>query len=82
VHSGGRVASLLGAADVEHFSGRHVIATNVNATPTTAKMESLAALASSGELRVVVQGTYSIDQIGEALEAFRKGARRKLIVRV
>jgi len=82
VRSGGRVASLLGAADVEHFAERDVVATNVNAAPTVDKLQRLANLASSGELRVPVQEVYSLDQVGEALEAFRQGKRGKLIVRV
>jgi NADPH:quinone reductase-like Zn-dependent oxidoreductase len=82
VRAGGRVASLLGAADVEHFAARSVTATNVNAAPTADKLERLANLASSGELRVLIQGVYSIDQVGEAFEAFRQGTRGKLIVRV
>lgn len=82
VRTGGHVASLLGAADVEHFASRNVTATNVNAAPTAEKLERLADLATSGDLRVLIQGVYSIDQVGEAFEAFRQGTRGKLIVRV
>jgi NADPH:quinone reductase-like Zn-dependent oxidoreductase len=82
VHSGGRVASLLGAADVEEFASRGITATNVSATPTPEKLQRLADLVGSGGLRVLTQGVYSIDQVGEALEAFKQGTRGKLIVRL
>jgi NADPH:quinone reductase-like Zn-dependent oxidoreductase len=82
VGPGGRVASLLGAADVEYFAGRDVHATNVNAVATVEKLQRLGAMATSGELRIPVQEVYSLDQVEEALEAFRQGKRGKLIVRV
>ena len=66
VPSGGRVATLLGAADVEQFAARGVTATNVTAAPTPEKLRTLADLATSGELRILIQGVYSIDQVGEA----------------
>jgi NADPH:quinone reductase-like Zn-dependent oxidoreductase len=82
VRSGGRVATLLGAADAERFASRGVTATNVNAAPNADKLRRLADLVISGELRVPIQGVYSFEQVEEALEAFRQGARGKLIVRV
>jgi NADPH:quinone reductase-like Zn-dependent oxidoreductase len=82
VRPGGRVATLLGTADVEAFAARGVIATNVNAVPTTAKLQLLADLAGSRELRILIQGVYSIDQVAEAFEAFQRGTRGKLIVEV
>ena len=82
VHSGGRVASLLGAVDVEEFASRDITATNVNATPTPEKLQRLAELVGSGGLRVIIQAVYPLDQVGEALEAFKRGTRGKLIVRI
>ena len=82
VHSGGRVASLLGAADVEAFASRDITATNVGATPTPEKLQRLAELVGSGELRVLIQGVYGLDQVDEALETFKQGTRGKLIVRL
>jgi NADPH2:quinone reductase len=82
VQSGGRVATPLGAADVEHFVARGVSAVNVMAVPTPDKLRHLADLANSGELRVIVQGVYSIDQVGEALEVFQQGTRGKLVLKV
>jgi NADPH:quinone reductase-like Zn-dependent oxidoreductase len=82
VHSGGRVASLLGAADVEAFGSRHVTATNVNAKPTPEKLEGLADLVVSGDLQVLIQAVYSLDQVQEALDAFKQGTRGKLVVRI
>jgi NADPH:quinone reductase-like Zn-dependent oxidoreductase len=82
VHSGGRVASLLGAADVEAFGSRDVTATNVSAKPTREKLERLADLVGSGDLQVLIQAVYSLDQVEEALEAFKQGTRGKLVVRI
>ncbi len=82
VHSGGRVASLLGAADIEAFGARDVSATNVNAKPTPEKLQRLAELVASGDLQVLIQAVYSLDQVEEALEAFKQGTRGKLIVRL
>jgi NADPH:quinone reductase-like Zn-dependent oxidoreductase len=82
VHSGGRVASLLGAADVDAFASRDVAATNVNAKPTPEKLERLADLVGSGDLQVLIQAVYSLDQVEEALEAFKQGTRGKLVVRL
>jgi NADPH:quinone reductase-like Zn-dependent oxidoreductase len=80
VGSGGRVASLRAAADLEHFGALGVAATNVIADPTPDKLRRLAGLVSSGELLVPIQRVYSIDQIEGAFEAFRQGKRGKLIV--
>jgi NADPH:quinone reductase-like Zn-dependent oxidoreductase len=43
---------------------------------------TLGELASSGAVRVPIQNVYSIDQVGEAFEAFQQGTRGKLIIRV
>jgi len=80
VSPGGRVASLLGVADVEYFAGRDVHATNINAVATVEKLQRLGAMATSGELRVPIQNVHSLDQMGAALEAFSPGKHGKLIV--
>jgi NADPH:quinone reductase-like Zn-dependent oxidoreductase len=82
VRSGGRVATVLGAADIEHFASRGVTAANVNAAPTRDKLQHLGNLASSRELRVVIQDIYGLDQVAEALAAFQQGKRGKLVLAV
>lgn len=82
VRPGGRLATLLGAADVERFASRGITAVNVNAAPTAENLRLLADLASSGDLRVIIQGIYSIDQVGEAFEVFRQGTRGKLVLTI
>jgi NADPH:quinone reductase-like Zn-dependent oxidoreductase len=82
VASGGRVATTLGAADVEIFASRGVAAANVNAAPTADKLRNLANLASSGELRVPIQAVYPLDQVEEALAAFQQGTRGKIILSI
>ncbi len=80
VRAGGRIATLLGAADVALFASRDITATNVAATPTPEKLQRLADLVGSGELRVVIQGGYPLDQTAQALEAFKAGTRGKIII--
>jgi NADPH:quinone reductase-like Zn-dependent oxidoreductase len=61
---GGRGASLNGAAG--DGAGR----TNVMAVPSPENLERLGQLLDAGTLRVPIQGTYGLDQAGEALQAF------------
>ena len=82
VRKGGHVATLLGAADVDQLATRSVTGHNVNAAPTADKLRLLGELAASGALRVPIQGVYSIDQAGDALQAFQQGTRGKLVVRL
>ena len=82
VSSGGRVGSLLGAADVDQFDARGVKADNINAAPTIEKLELLATMVTTGELKVIFQRRYSLDQVDEAFEAFRQGKRGKLVIQV
>jgi NADPH:quinone reductase-like Zn-dependent oxidoreductase len=82
VRQGGHVASLLGAVDVEELAGRGIVGHNVNAAPTADKLRRLGELTASGELRVPIQGVYSIEQASDAFKAFQEGTRGKLIVRV
>ncbi len=82
VRAGGHVATLLGAADVEQLEARGLVGHNVNAAPTAEKLRSLGELASTGALRVPIQGIYSIDRTGEALQVFQQGTRGKLVVTV
>lgn len=82
VREGGHVATLLGAADIDQLATRGVIGHNVNAAPSADKLRLLGELASSGALRVPIQAVYSIDQAGDAFQAFQQGTRGKLVLRV
>jgi NADPH:quinone reductase-like Zn-dependent oxidoreductase len=82
VHSGGEVATLLGAADLEALAARGITGHNVNARPTVDKLRMLGELAASGALRVPIQGVYPIDRTSEALAEFQKGTLGKLIVAI
>jgi NADPH:quinone reductase-like Zn-dependent oxidoreductase len=46
------------------------------------KLRSLGDLASSGALRVPIQGVFSIDAVDEAFKTFQAGTRGKLILRI
>jgi NADPH:quinone reductase-like Zn-dependent oxidoreductase len=82
VRSGGHVATLLGAADIEALTARGIVGHNVNAAPTAEKLRVLGELAASGALRVPIQGVYSIADAGEALKVFQQGTRGKLVLSV
>ena len=69
---GGRAASALGAADSEGLAARDVRATNVVGTPDPALLRRLGELADSGELRVPVQRTFSLEEATEGLDAFQR----------
>ena len=62
VRAGGRIATTLGAADVDALAERNVCATNLLGTPTPGKLTQLAEAAASGSLRVEVQGTYPLEK--------------------
>jgi NADPH2:quinone reductase len=72
VAPGGRAASALGAADSEELAARDVRATNVASTPDPALLSRLGELADSGELRVPVQRTFSLEEATEGLDAFQR----------
>ena len=72
VTPGGRAASALGAADSEGLAARDVRATNVVGTPDPALLSRLGELADSGELRVPVQRTFSLEEATEGLDAFQR----------
>ena len=80
VRPGGHVATLMGAADVEGLAVRGVGASNVIAAPTAEKLNLLAQLAESGALRVRIDGAYAIDRADEALQAFQRGTRGKIVL--
>ena len=80
VRDGGRIATTLGAADVDALAGRSVRATNVAATPTPDKLTQLAEAAASGSLRVMIQRTYPLELANDALQAFGAGTLGKLVL--
>ena len=82
VQSGGRVATLLGAADIEAFASRGIVASNTNAATTPDKIRQLADMVASGRLRVVIQETYPLDRAPEAIAAFQAGTRGKLVLAI
>lgn len=85
VASGGRVASSLGAANVEQLASRDVAATNIFAAADTAILSRLANLADTGKLRVTVERVYrlDVDDVKEGLAVLATGrARGKLALAV
>jgi NADPH:quinone reductase len=82
VRAGGRVATTMGSADVEGLGARGVTGTNVMAAPTSAKLRTLAAQVAAGTLRVEVQRTFVLAEIGSAFEAFGAGTRGKIVLTI
>jgi NADPH:quinone reductase-like Zn-dependent oxidoreductase len=80
VRDAGRIATTLGAADVEALAQRNVRATNVMGTQTPEKLTTLAEGAAAGTLHVEVQRTFSLDRADEALQAFSSGTIGKLVL--
>jgi len=79
VKSGGRMSSLLGAT--AELVGRGDIAVaGVVARGSSQKLSRLLELVASGQLRVQVTTTVSLDNAGEALAAFAKGTLGKVLV--
>ena len=80
VRDGGRAASTLGAAS---SGGRDVAAVNVMADAADPEgLERLAALAAAGELRIPVDGVFALEDAPAAIEAFARGKRGKIALRV
>jgi NADPH:quinone reductase len=81
---GGRIASTLGLTGESLGSGdvRDVKVTPVMAVPNTAVLERLAAAVIAGDLRVLIQNTYSLAEVPQALTDFAAGTRGKLAVTV
>lgn len=80
VRSGGNAATVMGAADVDALAALGVGGTNVAASPTPEKLRFLADLATSGKLRVPIDSSFPIDRADDALKAFQRGTRGKVIL--
>lgn len=77
----GRLSSTLGVGP-EQLGGRAIAATSVMANPDVATLERLAANVVAGKLRVPIQKTYSLDNVGQAMTDFRAGTLGKLAIAI
>ncbi len=83
VSSGGHVASIVGAADVEALGARGVEATNVQGRVTATALDDLASMLTRGEIVAPEIRSYSLADAGEALAAVGTGhVRGKIVVTV
>jgi NADPH2:quinone reductase len=83
VTSGGRVASVVGAVDIETLGARGVEGTNVQGRVTTESLEVLSGMIEAGELVVPEIHTHPLTEAGEALAAVGTGhVRGKIVVTV
>jgi NADPH:quinone reductase-like Zn-dependent oxidoreductase len=78
---GGRFASTLGVGP-DQLAGRDARATSVMANADAATLDRLAAEVVAGRLRVPIQRTYPLDQIGQAMADFAAGTRGNLAVSI
>jgi NADPH:quinone reductase len=83
VSSGGRVASVVGAADIEALGARGVEGTNVQGRVTTESLEILFGMLEAGEIVPPEIRTYPLADAGEALAAVgTTHVRGKIVVAV
>jgi NADPH:quinone reductase-like Zn-dependent oxidoreductase len=83
VSSGGHVASIVGAADVDALGARGVEGTNVQGRVTTASLDILVGMLEADELVAPEIRTYPLADAGEALAAVGTShVRGKLVVAV
>jgi NADPH2:quinone reductase len=82
VRNGGRVTSMVGAADVEELAKRGITATNVMTRPTGGALERLANLAEAGVVKRPQIKSFPLDQAGDAYGEIGTGhVRGKLVVK-
>jgi NADPH:quinone reductase-like Zn-dependent oxidoreductase len=82
VAAGGRVATTLGAADVDGLAARDIRATNIVGSPTVEKLSALAAQVAARSLQVRIQRAYPLDAAAAALASFQAGTLGKLVLTV
>jgi NADPH:quinone reductase-like Zn-dependent oxidoreductase len=82
VQDGGRIATTLGAADVDALAARGVRATNISGTPTVDKLTAMAEQAAAGTLRVEIEKTFPLTEVAAALAAFGAGKRGKIVIEI
>lgn len=82
VRRGGRLATTVGAADLEALATRGIRATNVVGSPTRDKLAELAEHVDEGSIQVRIQETYALEDAGTAIAAFAAGTVGKIVLRV
>ena len=82
VRSGGRIATTLGAADVDALAARDIRATNVRGIVTPENLSRLAEAVVAGTLRVEIQRTFPLADTAAGLAAFSAGTRGKIVLTI
>ena len=77
---GGRIATTVGAADVDALAARQISATNVMGAPTSEKLSALAEQVAAGRLRVEIERTFPLSDASAAIASFASGKRGKLVL--
>ncbi|MBV9028474.1 MAG: NADP-dependent oxidoreductase [Candidatus Eremiobacteraeota bacterium] len=78
MRDGGRIVSTIGAADVDWFAARNIVATNLYAADTPqwshAGLRSLLELVEQGAIRVMIAGERPLAEAVDALEESKSGS--------
>jgi NADPH:quinone reductase-like Zn-dependent oxidoreductase len=82
VREGGRIASTLGAADVDGLAERNIAATNVKASADASAMRRLAAVVADREIKPTIDNVLPLAQASAAIEQFKAGKRGKIVISV
>ena len=83
VRDGGRIASLVGGADVEALAERNVTAANVAAQAETEPFARVVQLANDGAISIPITETHELDDAAEALGLHgKRHARGKTAIRI
>jgi NADPH2:quinone reductase len=82
VRDGGRIATTMGAADIDALAARGIRATNVMAMPTVDKLTEVAEHVAKGSVRAEVQATFRLEDAGAATAVFAAGTVGKLVLTV
>lgn len=80
LRKGGRAASTVGGLNVEELAKRAITATNVMMNPNAADLARIAHAYDAQGLHVPVQRVFPLDQIEQAVQAFRAGTLGKVLL--
>jgi NADPH:quinone reductase-like Zn-dependent oxidoreductase len=86
VQAGGRIVSTIGAADVDWFAQRKIVAQNIIGSKcpeySHAGLRTLVELLEQGRIRVIIAGERPLADAVEALDEIKRGVAGKLVLTV
>ena len=86
IRAGGRIVSTIGAADVDWFEQRKILAKNLSASASPqyshAGLRTLVGLLEQGRIRVIIAGERPLADAVQALDEIKRGVAGKLVLTV